>query len=184
MNNLKNACIFLSGLLFLIPQLIPLLIALYFLLEYNKNKWNQFNFCNLKYIPLAFICFIPLYLLVNYLSVKFLDEYNLQSSVLTLQQKSFVSLASFINLVVLSPILEEYYFRGLLLKHFQFLIGPFWATILSSFYFSCIHLNILAFPTLFVLGVFFGLISILTKSIALPIIMHSIFNATMVLVII
>lgn len=184
MNNFKTVCILLSGLLFLIPYLIPLVIALYFFFEANKNKQNQLNYFDLKNILLSLIFFIPLYLSINYLSAKILDEYNLQSSVLILQQKNFVSLASLIHLVVLSPLLEEYYFRGLLLKHTQFFIGPFWATILSSFYFSCIHLNILAFPTLFVLGIFFGLISILTKSIITSIIMHSIFNTIMVFMII
>ena len=84
------------------------------------------------------------------------------------------------SLCLLAPVIEEIYFRGILLSTIKLIIGPFWAVLLSSIYFSIIHLNILVSPTLFVLGITLGIIAILTKSVLPSIILHALFNGLMI----
>ena len=90
-------------------------------------------------------------------------------------------LISTISIVLIAPIIEEFYFRktlyNLLREHFNIFIS----IILSSFYFGVIHQNIYAFPTLFILGIVLSFIIVLTRNWIYCVICHSLFNVLMLL---
>ena len=83
--------------------------------------------------------------------------------------------------VVIAPITEELLFRGILLpvlmKGRSFAV----AAVLSSFYFALVHLNGSSFVPLMCLSVMFSAGYAATGSILTPIVMHTVFNATVLL---
>ncbi|MCL2105263.1 MAG: CPBP family intramembrane metalloprotease [Kiritimatiellaeota bacterium] len=83
--------------------------------------------------------------------------------------------------VVVAPITEELLFRGILLPVLMKGRAFLFAALLSSFYFSLIHLHGPSFLSLIVLSVMFSAGYAATGSILTPIIMHTIFNLTGVL---
>ncbi|MCL1920871.1 MAG: CPBP family intramembrane metalloprotease [Kiritimatiellaeota bacterium] len=83
--------------------------------------------------------------------------------------------------VVVAPVSEELLFRGILLpslakgRRFGF------AVLLNSFYFALIHLHGPSFLPLMLLSALFSVAYAVTGSILTPIIMHAVFNGTVVL---
>ena len=85
------------------------------------------------------------------------------------------------SVVVIAPVTEELLFRGILLPALMKGRSFVYATVLSSFYFSLIHLNGASFVSLMVLSVMFSAGYAATGCILTPIIMHVIFNVTGIL---
>jgi len=78
--------------------------------------------------------------------------------------------------VTLVPVIEEAAFRGVLFPAFA-RVEPFLAILVyQAFLFSLIHLNAVAAPALFVVGVCLGLGYARTRSLLTPIVMHAVFN--------
>lgn len=182
-NLFYSGVVFIAGSAFLIQELQIFLIAL---LIFNKpHKFlfpAQFKKSFIQTLYILSITF-PVIIFTNYISSVLLNDFSLQYSVVTIQKENRVHLSTIFSLCLLSPLIEEIYFRGLLLNRIKLMIGPFWGILVSSFYFSIVHLNILASPTLFALGVILGLISLLTKSIFYSILLHATFNTTMLIMI-
>ncbi len=83
--------------------------------------------------------------------------------------------------LVLSPIMEEFAFRGVVLTVLSKKRGLVTAVALSSIFFGAIHANLAAFLPLSCVGACFALGYIATGRIAVPIIMHATFNAMSIL---
>lgn len=82
--------------------------------------------------------------------------------------------------VVGAPIVEELFFRGLLLRSAERRWGSVWAVIVSSLVFGAVHLQPLQFPALVAVGVVFALLALRTGRLGPSIFAHIGFNAVAV----
>lgn len=87
----------------------------------------------------------------------------------------FCALVLLFQLVVIAPLLEEYWFRGIVLEALR-PYGNGFAIIVSGLLFGLTHANFNQFFYASVLGICLGYIAISTKSIVTTTIMHAIFN--------
>jgi len=164
-------------------ELIPIVILIIFLTgSYKGICPTQFS-RTLKVCLKCLIIFIPILFLTNYLSGFILVEYSLQNSVSLMLKEEKISHVTLLWVVLFGPLIEEIYFRELLYNYLKNYTGIFWAILLLALYFSIIHLNIIAAPTLFILGIFLGVLRFLTKTVFFSILMHSVFNIIMILLI-
>lgn len=83
--------------------------------------------------------------------------------------------------VVGAPIVEELFFRGLLLRSAQRRWGTGWAVAVSSLIFGAVHLQPLQFPALVAVGVVFALLAVKTGRLGPSIFAHMGFNAVAVI---
>lgn len=88
----------------------------------------------------------------------------------------YVFVLSFINLCILAPLWEEIFFRGILLRRFTLKWSPQKSIIISSLLFGVIHLNPLTMIFAFCMGCLLGYLYLKTKSLLVPIILHSFAN--------
>jgi membrane protease YdiL (CAAX protease family) len=84
-----------------------------------------------------------------------------------------------IFLALLPALLEELFFRGLLMDSFM-RWGAFWAIMLSAFAFALSHQMLLRIPGLFVVGVIFGWYKYKTGKLTASILLHLIYNCFIV----
>ena len=171
----------LLALLFFIPPINLFIIPYYFS---QKNSFDQVLKFGLQRLNIYIIVYIIIFILaINFLSGYLLFDYSLQNNVnqLTVSQK--ITISQLFSIVVLAPIIEEFYFRGILFKYFEKTKCKFFILIVSSFIFTFIHFNILSSPTLFALGISLAYLKLITGSLFLTIIMHALFNCLMLLMI-
>ena len=172
--------VFVAGTIFLFPLLSPLVMALFFV---DSKSIITFRSCFRESIEITIymlLLLVPVIAFINYFSSFLLFDFTPQQSVVSIKDENSITISKILSLCLLAPVIEEIYFRGILLSTIKLIIGPFWAVLLSSIYFSIIHLNILVSPTLFVLGITLGIIAILTKSVLPSIILHALFNGLMI----
>ncbi|WP_392560468.1 CPBP family intramembrane glutamic endopeptidase [Orbus mooreae] len=87
-----------------------------------------------------------------------------------------------IEIVLLSPILEEFLFRHFILAIFPYNLGGKWAAyaiVFSSLIFTLLHTQYIHFITMlniFVVGVILSLARIISKGLLLPILLHMSYN--------
>jgi membrane protease YdiL (CAAX protease family) len=79
--------------------------------------------------------------------------------------------------VLVAPVSEELLFRGLLLPAMMRQVGPRLAILAGSLLFAAIHFSVSAMAPLFIFAIALNLAYIYTRSLAVPIIMHMLFNA-------
>ncbi len=83
----------------------------------------------------------------------------------------------YVSAGIVTPLIEETLFRGLLQNILSKAIGMKWPAIfIAASFFALMHGNVQHWPALFVLGSFFGYTMIKTRSLAVPMVMHAIFN--------
>lgn len=79
--------------------------------------------------------------------------------------------------VLVAPVVEEVVFRGIALPLLIQRMGKAPAVILVSLVFSAMHAHLTSFVPLFVIGAAFSLAYLRTGDLAVPILMHTVFNA-------
>lgn len=180
--SIKNFFIYLSGIVFLLPS--GGFLFLLFIFYNNLSNKVLVNFSKQQFYQsiLIFVLFCPLVLFVGFMTTLCMPTASKQDIVLKFASFSLSDkLISTISIVLIAPIIEEFYFRktlyNLLREHFNIFIS----IILSSFYFGVIHQNIYAFPTLFILGIVLSFIIVLTRNWIYCVICHSLFNVLMLL---
>ena len=94
----------------------------------------------------------------------------------------FVVLA--VVLVVGAPIVEELFFRGLLLRALANRFGDRWAVVVSSLVFAGAHFEAVQFVGLFAVGVVFAVVALRAGRLGPAIFAHGVFNAVVVAVLI
>lgn len=90
--------------------------------------------------------------------------------------------AAWLGVVFIIPCVEEIIFRGLLFGAFQKVWGVAGATLATSVLFVLIHLQIIGFLVLFLLGLILAWARLRTSSLALPIALHAFNNAIALLI--
>ncbi len=79
--------------------------------------------------------------------------------------------------VIMAPLCEEFFFRGLLYGVAKRFLGYPIATLVSALAFAAVHAHIPAFAPLTALGIVLVLVYERTGSLVVPMAMHSLFNA-------
>ncbi len=82
--------------------------------------------------------------------------------------------------VLLGPIVEELFFRGLAYTALKRRLGIGWAMVLSAFVFSLLHLDPVGFVPIMVLGVLLAYLYERTGSLVTPMVVHVVHNSLMV----
>ncbi|MEZ5326746.1 MAG: type II CAAX endopeptidase family protein [Verrucomicrobiales bacterium] len=89
----------------------------------------------------------------------------------------------FLTAVVIAPVAEEMLFRGLMYAAVKRYTERYFAAVFSALAFGLIHANLGSFVPLVVLGMFFALAYEITGCLAVPILMHALFNGVSMLMI-
>ena len=84
--------------------------------------------------------------------------------------------------VLLAPLTEEVFFRGLLQGALRDRIGAFWAVAIASVVFGITHFQLVQFPALVLVGVVNGLLVLRTGRLGAALWAHASFNAVTVAV--
>ncbi len=79
--------------------------------------------------------------------------------------------------VIMAPLAEEFFFRGILLRSIQRSLGVAPAILISGLVFAVVHLQPLQFPGLLVVGLLAAWFAVKTGRLGLPIMFHLGFNA-------
>jgi len=87
-----------------------------------------------------------------------------------------------VAVVVVAPLVEELYFRGLLLRSVEYRFGRWVAVVASSAIFALVHLNPILLPGLFVLGVIAACLTLWTGRLGSALSLHVGFNLTTVII--
>lgn len=85
--------------------------------------------------------------------------------------------AIFVSAVIVAPVAEEILFRGLLYATAKRYSERYFAAVFSSLAFGLVHANLASFAPLVVLGMLFALAYEITGCLAVPMLMHALFNA-------
>lgn len=171
----------LLALFFLIPPLHLFIIPYYF---GQKNSFDQI----FKIGPQRLNIFVIVYIIIIILTINLVSgylfvDYSLQDNVNQISVSHKITISQLFSIVVLAPTIEEFYFRGILFKYFEKTKCKFFILMITSLIFTFIHFNIPSSPTLFALGISLAYLKLVTSSLFLPIIVHSLFNCLMLLVI-
>ncbi len=163
-----------------------LLIASPFILRYltlppTKDVLNKQNFKRLG------LCLLSIYLAAAIMDLAGLDDFIMskfgapenQSLVDTIAEGDSTSLlvALGFSAIIVAPITEEITFRGFLYNVLRQRCGIITGTLVSSLFFSVIHISLVQEPALFLFGCLQCYLFEKTNSIVVPIIFHMCFNA-------
>jgi len=85
-----------------------------------------------------------------------------------------------IAVAVVAPVIEELFFRGLLLRSLERRFGPRWAVAGSAVAFGLAHFQGLQLPALIAVGVVLGMLAVRTGRLGPGIVAHAAFNAVVV----
>jgi hypothetical protein len=86
----------------------------------------------------------------------------------------------FIVVAICAPIVEEIFFRGLLLRSIERRAGTRWAVALSSLVFGLFHFQLIQLPALVAFGLVAALLTVRTQRLGPAIFAHIAFNAVTV----
>lgn len=87
-----------------------------------------------------------------------------------------ISLQPFVNLVILVPFAEEYFFRGLVFDHLVRNFGRFSGVMLVSALFAMLHAPQGIFIQMFIFSVLLCLVTLKTKNVLVGSILHLVWN--------
>lgn len=82
--------------------------------------------------------------------------------------------------VILAPVVEELFYRGLLLRSIERRWGAGWAVGGSSVLFGVTHFQLIQLPALVAFGIVLGVLAVRTRRLGAPIFAHMAFNAVTV----
>lgn len=173
------------------------LFSMAVLLARRGWSWREGFGMELAYFPrdlvkglLALLAALPVLLVITLLFHIVLHLLGYQTS---LQDVAFAIAdepqrwmrAYFVVLAVgLAPAFEEIFFRGLLLPVLARRYGTWAALLVTAFLFAAIHGHLPSFATLFGLSLALGAAYIITGSLTVPIVMHALFNAITIAILI
>ena len=154
---LKEAAIFILGLIILIPLLESYLNLQNYLLEFVASKSVLFE--SVK----------------NFLDM--VDEFVAKTyEDLIRPNNSFEVVLIIIIVSIVPAICEEVFFRGFVQKSFEYKYKPIIASLITALFFGIYHFNPYGLIALIVLGTYLGYSVYLSNSIAIPMLLHFINN--------
>ena len=161
----------LSNLLcFAIIALVFLILKKQWYMEVNLKRFS------VSYLPYLLLLGFALILMVNF-GLELLPQSVLESYVE--QSRIFgddTSLIGIVAVVIVAPVFEEIFFRGLILSTLRKGIPTGWAIFLSAVVFGVAHGQILWMAYAFIIGLVFAYVAVKTGSIAASMVLHILFN--------
>jgi hypothetical protein len=129
-------------------------------------------------LPIGVVCQLVLVPLIYLPLQQFVSKHDLEEPVRRVTDSAHGGgyIALTIVVVVGAPIVEELFFRGLVLRSLQRRFGDTWAIIGSALVFGLAHFEWLQLPALVALGVILGVMAVNTKRLGLSIFTHAGFN--------
>src|SRR4051812_13857929 len=129
-------------------------------------------------IPIGVVCQLVLVPLIYLPLQQFVSKKDLEEPVRRVTESAqgagFFALA--VVVVVGAPLVEELFFRGLLLRSLQRRFGDVWAVVGSSLVFGLVHFELLQLPALVAFGVILGVLAVNQKRLGPAIFAHAGFN--------
>lgn len=150
----------------------------------DKRKTKRIHFSEkMKSGIKRLILFWPLLLLISFVSNHLFNEFREQDLVSKVRELgiSYELINIVVLAVIISPVLEEIFFRRLMYRSLKKKFGVLLAVIITSFLFAVVHLNLYAFPVLFILSIILIIIYEKDNTIFSPMLLHSIFNFVMII---
>jgi len=167
-----------------VPLVISIFITLFVLFLIMKTEWaeNKFwSFNKIKFYP-VFLC-VVLGIFFNFFTVGAMNLMPLREQEQNLYNMLGTNLTfEIISIAMLTPILEELIFRGIVQKRLTLKMRISSALILQALIFSFFHFNLLQGVYIFVLGIIIGMIYIWFDSIWYSVLIHGVYNATSVVI--
>ena len=152
------------------------------LISLYPKEWLYAFLLAMMALMAAVAVFIPVLALHKFISPDFFETSLEQAKVLqeAITPSSGFELLLNLFLVALIPaIVEELFFRGLLLDSFMRL-GPVWAITISSVTFGVMHQMPMRIPSLIVVGFILGIFKYRTGKLTASILMHFIYNSFLI----
>ncbi|MEZ5472200.1 MAG: CPBP family intramembrane glutamic endopeptidase [Marinicella sp.] len=136
------------------------------------------NHCELKWFFLSLLL-ACLYWLADYHLMRFFSPESYSETLTRWQQgvRGYYYWSVMLSSVILAPLFEELYFRGLLLKTLKQKTPDCLAVISSAFLFACVHWSWPEFISLFGIGFIYGWMTLKANSIFPALLAHIIHNA-------
>jgi len=129
-------------------------------------------------LPIGIACQLLLVPLIYLPLQQFISKHDLEEPVRRVTDSAhgggFIALS--IVVVVGAPIVEELFFRGLVLRSLQRRFGDTWAVLGSAVLFGLAHFEYLQLPALVSLGVILGAMAVSSKRLGPSIFAHAGFN--------
>ena len=129
-------------------------------------------------LPIGVVCQLLLVPLIYLPLQQFVSKHDLEAPVRRVTNSAhgagFIALA--IVVVVGAPVVEELFFRGLVLRSLQRRFGDVWAVVGSAMLFGVAHFEPLQLPALVGLGVVLGVMAVYNKRLGPSIFAHAGFN--------
>jgi len=129
-------------------------------------------------LPVGVVCQLLLVPLIYLPLQQFISKHDLEEPVRRVTDSAhgggFIALT--IVVVVGAPVVEELFFRGLVLRSLQRRFGDTWAVVGSAVVFGVAHFEPLQLPALVALGVILGVMAVSTKRLGPSIFAHAGFN--------
>ncbi|MEE1279857.1 MAG: type II CAAX endopeptidase family protein [Oscillospiraceae bacterium] len=166
----------------LVVSLIPMLLCIVLLFVLYRRRFSPMMikpavpFKSFILTLTAGLISIPLCSAVSEFTVKTIERAGLNISTTDAPHGAFATFAFIAAHVILAPILEELFFRGLILERLR-RYGDIFAVLTCAMMFSLLHASFQSFPSAFVSGIIFGLAAVWTGSFLAPAIIHALNNA-------
>lgn len=174
---------------FLSYFVISLALALGSAFTFKRQKLFLSDVTAIKFSP-KFIAVILLVFLgtffglsgINDLFVDFLQKFGYKPDLVTLPEKSFLTVFCCIVFIAVIPaVVEEFLFRGLVLKGAEN-FGKIQAVIVSALAFSFYHMSPSQTVYQLIIGVLYGIIALSSGSILPTVILHFLNNFTIIII--
>jgi membrane protease YdiL (CAAX protease family) len=168
---------------------IPLWVGLIAAVVIISRRWGTGDLrrdYGLRFLPvdllgvpigvLTQVVFVPLlYLLLPFIDR---DEVSESAEKLTDRATGWGVVLLVVLVVVGAPIVEELFFRGLVLRSIQARYSDWIALLGSSVLFALVHFEPITFPALFMFGLVLGYLAQRTRRLGMSVFAHAGFNAT------
>jgi len=175
---------------FVLIQIISALICFLSLIFFLKKKWDIVLYKKAQLPSLTsssiFILLTIIICIINRSLGSIQDLFTLSDGLINkldfrlpiIEDKTHW-IFSFFFAVILGPLLEELFFRGLIMEYLQRYYSPLLSILLTTFLFTLSHVEYNYVPTLFISGLLFSFIYYKTKSLSLCVISHSLCNLSL-----
>ncbi|WP_276955925.1 CPBP family intramembrane glutamic endopeptidase [Methanobrevibacter woesei] len=137
-----------------------------------QNIFSKIKFKNFLIVVVANIFFSYVMLYLFYFSIDFLD---VTMSSFVILSKSIPLISSLISSIIIAPVFEELFFRGIILSKLKTYFSPIFAIILSSAIFAILHAPG-SIISAFVFGICMAILYLKSNNIILPIVAHGFNN--------
>jgi membrane protease YdiL (CAAX protease family) len=147
------------------------------------DQWSQISVTKTLIIAAALIgaALAFNYLYTSYVIPDIKMQDDLRKLFESIPKTTLNTITLFVTVAVLAPLTEELLFRGLLQKSLSHRMPHLAAIGIAGLVFAAIHLDLYAFPALFVMGASFGYIYYRTGSLRVNIVLHMVNNGAALL---